>query len=192
MRALVARVPWWAWTLAGVVGGLVLLLVAGGQLADATFGTSLRARGCDSSSVGGLVLLVLAGLALQLGWRSARLRVPGATIVFDPAALAVTVPVPALLLAATLPGVLGCGAATDVARVGIVGDALVGTSGLMLAAAACVLVGAALASCASVVLVDLGLLDDESPGIVELAIAEAEALEEDPGATRFHGVDSGE
>jgi hypothetical protein len=185
--------PWWAWSLGALLAGPIVLLVAGTQLAGADFGTSLRARGCDASPLGGIILLAIGAMLLALGFQLARLRVVGAVLTLDLASLVVSLPIPAALLAATLPGVFGCSSATDIARVGLVGDALVGTSGIAMAACAAALVGVALATVAHVSwLAPLTTVADVTPGIVELAIQEAEALEAEGAAHRFHGVDSGE
>jgi hypothetical protein len=185
--------PWWTWTLVLLAGGVAALLVAGEQLASADLGTSLRARSCDTSAVGGVLFLVLGGVLLGLAFACARLRVPGAVLVWDLGSLVLALPIPAALLAATLPGRLGCHASVTIAKVGLVGDALVGASGLALAGAAAVLCGAALASAAHVTwLAPIGAGVDQPPGIVELAIQEAEALEAEGAAARFHNVDSGQ
>jgi hypothetical protein len=182
--------PWWAWSLVCVASSLALLLVAATRFADATFGTSLRARGCDSDLALALALLGAASLLLALGWKVAALSERSTQLGWSLRPIAWTLPVPALLLALTAPGVLGCAAARDLADLAVVGEALVGAPGLLLCGAATTLVGVALASAARVTspLAAQELLDD-SPGIVELAIAEAEALESDETARRFRGVD---
>jgi hypothetical protein len=184
--------PWWAWTLALLALGAVALLAAGVLLHSADFGTSLRARTCDTSPVGGLLLLAAGGACLMLGMQLARLRWEESFLVWDVGSLVLTLPIPAALLAATLPGVLGCALARDIAQVGGLGDALVGTPGIALAAGASTLLGVAFGGVAHVgwTLLDQGTAP--APGIVELAIAEAEALQRDEAATRFHGVESGE
>jgi hypothetical protein len=185
--------PWWTWTLALLVGGIVALLLAGTQLASADLGTSLRARSCDTSAVGGVLFLVLGGVLLGLAFACARLRVEGAVLAWDLGSLVLAVPLPAALLAATLPGLLGCHSSVSVAKVDLVGDALVGASGLALAGGAAVLLGLALASAAHVTwLAPFGAGAEQPPGIVELAIQEAVAHEAEGAAARFHNVDSGE
>lgn len=184
--------PWWAWTLALLALGAAALLVAGGLLSSADFGTSLRARTCDTSPVAGLLLLAAGGACLMLGMQLARLRWEESFLVWDAGSLVLTLPIPVALLAATLPGVLGCAAGREIARLGVLGDALVGTPGIALAAAASALVGVALGGVAHVGWTLLDHAAAPAPGIVELAIAEAEALQTDQAATRFHGVESGE
>ncbi len=182
--------PWWAWSLVCVAASLALLLVAATRFADATFGTSLRARGCDADLALALALLAAGTLLLALGWKVAALGERSAQLGWSLRPLAFTLPVPALLLALTAPGALGCAAARDLADLALVGGALVGAPGLLLCGASTALVGVALASVARVTS-PLGapeLLDD-SPGIVERAIAEAEALEVDDSVRRFRGVD---
>jgi hypothetical protein len=122
----------------------------------------------------------------------ARLRWEESFLVWDVGSLVLSLPVPVAVLAATLPGVLGCALARDIADIGGLGDALVGTPGIALAAAAATLVGVALGGIAHVgwTLLDQGTAPP--PGIVELAIAEAEALQTDEIASRFHGVESGD
>ena len=183
--------PWWAWTLALLALGAMLILLAGLQLADARFGTQLRSRGCDTSALGGLALLGAGALLTALGCIFTRLRRPVAVIELDAASLLVTLPVPIALLAATLPGLLGCSIRSDIASVGLVGEALVGMSGALLAAVAVTLIASAVAMVVQVVIVagDLGV-SDEAPDLVELAMAEAEALEEAGASEVFRGVDS--
>ena len=62
---------------------------------------------------------------------------------------------------------------------------------IALAGAAAVAFGMALAQAVQVERPSLGAGDDapEEPSIVDLAIEEAEALDEDPSARRFRGVD---
>jgi hypothetical protein len=98
-----------------------------------------------------------------------------------------------VLLAVTLPGLLGCSIGQDIASIGLVGDALVGAPGITLAGAAAALTGAAFGSAAHVTwqASTIGLVE-HAPGIVELAMEEAEALSQDRAAQRLHGVDSGE
>jgi hypothetical protein len=185
--------PWWAWTIALLALGTVALLVAGTLLEAANFGTSLRARTCDASPLAGLGMLACAGMLLAAAMQFARLRWDdGAVVTWDAGSLVLSLPVPALMLALTLPGVLGCSLARDIAQVGGLGDALVGTPGIALAAAGATLLGVALGAVAHV-----GELGGDGgsgppPSIVELAIEEAEALRADEAAARFHGVESGE
>ncbi len=182
--------PWWAWHLALAALGAAALVGGGVALSNAELGTSLRTRGCDASPLGGLVLLLVGAILVTVATQLARLQHPSAVFGWAWRGLAFALPVPALLLAATLPGVLGCGLSQDIAGIGVIGDALVGAPGIVLAGAAAALVGAALGSVAHVTWMSpqIGLVD-ESPGIVELAMQEAEALEADRTAERFHGVD---
>jgi hypothetical protein len=171
--------PWWAWSLVCVAASLALLLVAATRFADATFGTSLRARGCDADLALALALLAAGTLLLALGWKVAALGERSAQLGWSLRPLAFTLPVPALLLALTAPGALGCAAARDLAA-----------PGLLLCGASTALVGVALASVARVTSpIGAPELLDDSPGIVERAIAEAEALEVDDSVRRFRGVD---
>ena len=184
----------WAWAAAALVAGAVLLVAAGAVLAHADFGTTLRARGCDASPLGGLALLAVGSSLVVAGAALARLRVPGAVLVLDWGSLGVSAPVPAGLLALTLPGALGCRLGRDLARLDGIGDAVSGTSGLLLAAGSCALLGSALGA-----VVHVTWLTARTPStgplassdVVELAMAEADALANDPAATRFHGVDDG-
>lgn len=185
--------PWWAWTLALLALGTVALLVAGTLLEAANFGTSLRARTCDASPLAGLGMLAAAGMLLALAMQLARLRWDEAsTISWDAGSLVLSLPVPALLLALTLPGVLGCPLGRDVARLDGIGSALVGTPGIALAAGGAMLLGVALGAVAHVGRAPEDALAAPEPGIVDLAIAEAEALRADEAAARFRGVESGE
>ncbi|MCW2922658.1 MAG: hypothetical protein JWM98_62 [Thermoleophilia bacterium] len=185
--------PWWAWTLAALALGAAALVGGGLQLSGVELGTTLRARACDPSPLPGVALLVLAGLLLALGCSLARLHHDGSRLEWDVAALVVAVPVPATLLALTLPGVLGCDAASDIAAIGLVGDALVGQAGAMACAASAAVLGLALASAAHVTRVEhLAVGAAEPPGLVELAMQEAEAMRAEGFGQRFHGVDSGD
>jgi len=177
---------------AAVVGALVLaaacLLLAADRLAAADFGTALRARTCDVSPLPGLGLLLAAGALLAVtAALQVRLTRPGVHLHFDGGALGWTLPVPALLLAATLPGVLGCRAATRFDDVPLLGDALVGMSGTMVAAAAAVLVGVAIGSAwrGEATVVVGGAHADATTVVIEEAIADAH----DPHTGRFRGVD---
>ena len=185
--------PWWAWTLTLLGVGTALMFAAGAQLSDARFGTQLRARECDTSPLAGLVLLGCASLLLGVAMQLTRLRRSSAVVTWDVLGLLVTLPVPAALLAATLPGMLGCTISSDLAGVGLIGSALVGTSGVMLCASAVTLVGIALAGAVSVMAPIVQILPEpDMPGIVELAMVEAEALQSASAATRFRGVESDE
>lgn len=182
--------PWWAWHLAFVALGAAMLIAGGVALSNAEFGTSLRARGCDASPLGGLTLLAIGALLAAIGMQLARLQHPSAVVGLEWRGAAFALPVPIALLAATLPGLMGCALGQDIAAVGMVGDALVGAPGLTLAGAAAALVGIALGSAVHVTwLAPVVGLVDEPPGIVELAMQEAEALETDAASQRFHGVD---
>lgn len=185
--------PWWAWALSLLTLGAGATLLGGTLLAGAEFGTALRARDCDSSPLAGLGMLAAAGLALGLALQAIRLRWHGAVLVWDAGSLLLSLPIPLALLAATLPAVLGCPAGARIADMALIGSALVGPAGIALAAAASALVGVALAGCAHVGWVSAhGGAGEHQPGIVELAMAEAEALEADSTAGRFHGIDSRE
>lgn len=192
-RSLQPR-PWWAWTLGAMTLGFVALLAAGALLADARLGTALRVRACDTQAVPAVVLLVLGGLLLSLAFTCSRLHHHGAILRWDASTLAVALPAPATLLALTLPGLLGCAAASDVSDLPLVGEALVGQAGSMLAAVSAALVGAALGSGAHVSVASSASASGRvaPPGIVELAMQEAEAVEAAGIASRYRGVDSGE
>ncbi len=182
--------PWWAWHLAFVALGVAVAIGGGIALSNAEFGTSLRARGCDWSPTGGVALLIVGALLLVVGMQLARLQHPSAVVGLEWRGMAFALPVPILLLALTLPGLLGCSLGQDIASWGVVGDALVGAPGLILAGTAAALVGVALGSAVHVTWLApvIGIVDD-TPGIVELAMQEAEALETDAASQRFHGVD---
>ena len=184
--------PWWAWTLALLALGFTGLLVAGALLHAADFGTSLRPRGCDASALPGLALLATGGLCLTLAMQLARLRWDEAFIAWDAGSLVLSLPIPTTMLALTLPGVFGCAVGRDIARLDGIGAGLVGTPGIALAAAAALFVGVALGAVAHVGWVAIDHGAQHVPGIVELAIQEAEALRSDQGASRFRGVDSGD
>lgn len=185
--------PWWAWTVALLVVGAGALIAAGALLAGAEFGTSLRPRDCDPSPLPGLGAIGVGALATGLALQVARLRWADSFIVWDAGALVLSLPIPGALLVGTLPGVLGCPVARDIAAVDGFGAALVGTAGIALASASAALVGVAIAACAHVGWVSpVPMAADAPPGIVELAMQEAEALEQDPSVGRFHGVDSGD
>lgn len=184
--------PWWAWTLGLLGTGAVSLLVAGALLASADFGTSLRPRGCDASPLPGLAMLAVAGLAIGMSMQVARLRWPEAFVVWDAGSLVLSLPIPLAVLAAALPAALGCAAGRTIAQLAVVGDPLVGTSGIALAGASSALVGVGIAGAAHVGWVSPEQGGTPSPGIVELAMQEAEALRADEAAARFHGVESGE
>lgn len=184
---------WWAWSIGALLLGACALLGAGLRFAETSFGTTLRERACDTSPLGGFALVAAGAMLTAFGMQLARLSADGAALVVDANVLALTLPIPTALLAATLPGVLGCSLARDIASLGLIGDALVGTSGLLLAAASSALVGVALASSAHVAwLAPQSAIEGTRPSLVELAMHDAEALQSDPAALRFHGVDSGD
>lgn len=176
-----------------VVVGAVLLaaacLVLGATRLDAaTLGTTLRARQCDASPLMGLGFLLAAGALLVLAASlQVRLTRPALRLHFDGGALAWSLPLPLLLLAGTLPGTLGCRAARHVEDLVLLGDSLVGMSGVMLCASAAALVGAAVGSSVrveSTTWISTGH-DDATTTVIEQAIADAQ----DPHAGRFRGVD---
>ncbi len=182
--------PWWAWHLAFLALGAAALLGGGVALSNAEFGTSLRARACDTSPLPGLALLSAGALLVAIGMQLARLQHPSAVVGLEWRGAAFALPVPLVLLAVTVPSLMGCAVGQDIAAVGLVGAALVGAPGLTLAGAAAALFGIALGSAVHVTwLAPMVGLVDEPPGIVELAMQEAEALESDAAAQRFHGVD---
>jgi hypothetical protein len=181
---------WWAWSGSLALTGLVLIAWAGVELSGSQLGTSLRPRGCDAGVLGAVVLLGVGALALLVAIGLVRLRQPGSVLAWDARSLAWTLPAPVALLAATIPGVAGCTVARDLAGLPVLGDALVGASGIALAGVAVTLVAAAIAATASVVVVvGDGSLEEQQPSIVELAIAAAEALESTRATERFRGVD---
>ena len=182
--------PWWAWHLAAAIGSAAALLGGGAQLASADLGTSLRARGCDPSALPGITLLLLGGVLAMAALQLARLQHPAAMLGWEWRGTWLTLPVPSLVLAAALPGLLGCALGQEIATLAFVGDALVGASGVAVAGAAAALVGGAIAGAMHVTWqASAGGGVEEPPGIVELAMAEAEALETDAASQRFHGVD---
>lgn len=182
--------PWWAWYLSVVALGILVLLGAGVALSNAEFGTSLRARGCDVSPLGGLALLVAGSLITVVGMQLARLQHHSAVVGIEWRGLAFAVPLPLVLLLATLPGVLGCSLGQDLSTIALFGATLVGTPGLMLAATSATLVGVALGSAVHVTwLAPVTGTVDDTPSMVELAMQEAEALQTDAASQRFHGVD---
>jgi len=184
--------PWWAWTLAALGLGTIALVAAGVVLADEQFGTSLRSRACDAALLPGFGLLALGALLVATGCTLSRMHVPGSVLEIDGVTLPIVLPAPVALLALTLPGVLGCAAASDISALALVGEGLVGQSGIVLAAASAVLVGVALAACLQVSRPahDHAHPDGESD-LVELAMEEADALRAHVASGRFRGVDSG-
>lgn len=182
--------PWWAWCGSLLVSGLAVLAWAGARLSASELGTSLRARSCDGGVIGALVLLGVGALLVLLGMSLARLHHPGALLAWDLSTLTWTLPLPVLLLGATAPGVAGCRVAADIADLALLGDALVGASGIVLAGVAVTLVAAALAGTASVSwLAPQQALLEEPASIVERAIHDSEAFQSEGAAERFHGVD---
>ena len=175
--------------IASLVVAVVALLAAAAQLSAADLGTTLRARHCDTSPLLGLALLTLGAAALAItpalhalsSHRVTRLR-------FRPTSLGLAVPVPLLLLALTLPGTLGCRSARSFGDAVLLGDALIGTSGVMLAAGAAVLLGAMIASAWQGVPVGGGLPGPDD-GLAGSLIEQAIAAAHDPEARRFRGVD---
>ena len=182
---------WWVWTLLSAAGCGVALLTAGVLLSGADLGTELRARACDTSPLPALACFLVAGALGVATPLFGRLRALGCVVVWEWSSLVLTVPVPAAVLLATLPGVLGCPLAGDIAEIGLIGEALTGISAVAVSAAAATAMGAAIAAAAHVTwAAPFTAMVEAPPSIVELAIAEAEALEADPAVTRFHGVDS--
>ncbi|MCB0879166.1 MAG: hypothetical protein KDC46_09330 [Thermoleophilia bacterium] len=182
--------PWWAWTAALLVAGVILLAWAGMQLSSGTLGTSLRARSCDGGVLAAVGLLALGAACVLAGMLFARLRHPGALLAWDASTLPWTLPVPVLLLAFTLPGVAGCRLARSLDDLPLVGDAFVGASGIVLCGSAAALLAAALVGTAGVSwLAPNGIGADEPPGIVEQAMLDADAFQAERAGERFHGVD---
>lgn len=182
--------PWWAWHLAFLAIGTAALVGGGVALSNAEFGTSLRARACDASPLPGLALLATGALLAAVGMQLARLQHPSAVVGLEWRGAAFAMPVPLVLMAVTMPGLMGCALGQDIAALGLVGGALVGAPGLTLAGAAAALVGISLGSAVHVTWIApvVGIVD-EAPGIVELAMQEADALQTDTASQRFHGVD---
>ncbi len=180
--------PWWAYA-----GGLTLLAIvllgwSARLLDDATLGNSLRSRACDGGALAALASLVVASLAVSLALVATRLRHDGALLGWDWTLPLAAAPVPLVTLLFAAPGAAGCRAARSLDELPLLGDALVGDSGLVIAGAAAALLGAAVASIATVSwLAPAGLGDDDSPGIVEQRMLDAEAFEAE--RERFHGVD---
>jgi hypothetical protein len=189
------RLQRWGAVLALACGvlGIVLLLAGSASLAGADLGTSVRARTCSASPLLGLGLLLLAGVALAAAPTLGRLRHPGAVATWDVWAVLAAAPVPAALALLSIPGVLGCRVAADLADWPLLGDALTGIGGLVVAPVALVLLGA---SCTLALHVSWALLPladlAATPSVVERAIQDAEDLAVEQQATRFHGVDSPE
>jgi hypothetical protein len=175
-------------SISAVLLAVVALVIGATRLASADFGTALRARHCDASPLGGLSLLLVGGTLIAVAAvLQVRIARPSLRMHFDLAALAWALPVPLLLLAGTLPGVLGCRAAQHFQDVVVLGDSLIGMSGAMLAASAATLVGVAfgVAWRTETVLVHGGHHEDLTTSVIEQAIADAH----DPHAGRFRGVD---
>lgn len=169
----------------------VSLLAAASLLANADLGTSLRARGCDLSPLPALLLFVLAGALLVLALRLVALRRVTTALDLDIAAMLGGAAVPVIVLAASLPGTLGCGVARDIARWQLLGDSLTGIGGVAVCAAAALAVGVALAHVVTVHVYGVpNALEDAQPSLVELAMEEADELERDAQLRRFRGVDS--
>ena len=182
--------PWWAWASGLSVLGIVALGWSAVLLSQATLGTSLRSRSCDGEVLVAFVALVLAALALALAMVAVRLHHDGALLGFELTAPLLAAPIPLLALLVTLPGVAGCRAARSLDDLPLLGDALVGSSGIAVAGAAAALLGAALATVATVSwLAPTGPFDDSPPSIVEQRMLEADAFQAERAAERFHGVD---
>lgn len=183
--------PWWAWSGGLLAAGLVLVLLAAARLSDGSLGTSLRPRGCDGDVAGALVLLAVGAVLAALGMSLARLHHPASILSWDLRSLPLTVPVPLFLVLGAAPGVLGCRSARDVAALPLAGEALVGAPGILTLGLGIALLAAALGAAANVAWIapEPGRAE-EQPGIVELAIEEAEAFRADGAGERFRGVDS--
>ncbi|MBC7460360.1 MAG: hypothetical protein H7287_03260 [Thermoleophilia bacterium] len=175
-------------TVGAVVLAAVCLVLGAIRLDSAAFGTALRARHCAASPLAGLLLLAAAGALLALAAAlQVRLTRPTLRMYFDAGALAWALPLPLLLLAVTLPGALGCRAARHFEDLALLGSSLVGMSGVMLAASAAALVGAAVGSAVRpepTTWMTAGR-DDATTTVIEQAIADAH----DPHSGRFRGVD---
>ncbi|MCW2949240.1 MAG: hypothetical protein JWN41_253 [Thermoleophilia bacterium] len=171
-----------------LVAAAVALLAGASRLASASLGTTLRARTCDSSPLLGLALFAVGGGLLVFSvtshLRSTAHQMP---LRFERRSVAWAAPLPVILLALTLPGTLGCRAAQHFEHLPLVGDALIGFSGAMLAASAATLVGVALGGAWSAPTSVVAGRDHEDPTttIIEQAIADAH----DPHSGRFRGVD---
>lgn len=171
------------------VAGLAAAVAAGLALDEARLGTALRARACDTSPLTGLVLLLVAGACLGLATTQVRCRNAVGQWRIDLATPAWLLPAPLVLLAATLPSVLGCASGVRIARWQLVGSGLVGTSGLALSAAAAFAAGAAVSCALAAPSGPRRVTREEEPSFVDLAMADAEEFEADDVASRFHGVD---
>lgn len=182
---------WWVWTLLAGLATVACLLGAGLQLARANLGLELRARACSASPLAAVALVFAAGVGSALTGTFARCRSVAARLTWDPGTLPYTTLVPTLAMLASLPGVLGCRSASSIARIDIVGDALVGVSGLALCAASTLALGAVVGRCCCADIGGTHAADvNEVPSIVELAIADAEAFRAQGSGSRFHGVNS--
>lgn len=136
------------WQLLAIAAGaasLLLLLAAGVTLSANELGRSAVNPGCDASLLMGLLLLAAAGSLLGGARLLADLRFVH-ELWWDPIRLAVTVPAPAFALLLAGPNFLGCKAAIGFERWAAIGDALLGTPGLVLAGAAAFGLGIALTS----------------------------------------------
>lgn len=182
--------PWWLWSGTLLAAGLAVVLWAGARLASGSLGTSLRTRACDGEVGGAIILMSVGTVLVAFGMSLARLHHPASVLSWDLRSLPWTVPVPLFLVLGAAPGVLGCGAARDVAELPLAGGALVGASGIIVLGVGIALLAAALAAAANVTwLAPEAAHGDEAPGIVDLAIAEAEAFRAERGGERFRGVD---
>lgn len=182
--------PWWLWSGALLVAGFVGVLRAGTLVASGSLGTSLRPRACDGDVGGALILMAVGAVLMAFGMSLARLHHPASVLSWDLRSLPWTVPIPLFLVLGAAPGVLGCRAARDVAELPLAGGALVGSSGILVLGVGIALLAAALAAAANVTwLAPDPAHPEEAPGIVDLAIAEAEAFRADGAAERFRGVD---
>ena len=86
--------PWWAWHVALVTLGTASLLGGGVALSNAQFGTSLRARACDTSPLAGIALLAVGALLVAIGMQLARLQHPSAVVGLEWRGMAFALPVP--------------------------------------------------------------------------------------------------
>lgn len=182
--------PWWLWSGSLLLGGLALVIWAGARLSTGSLGTALRPRGCDADVAGALALLVAGAMLLALGMSLARLHHSASLLSWDLRSLPWTVPIPLFLVLGAAPGVLGCRSARDVSTLPLAGDALVGTSGILMLGVGIALLAAAIAAAANVTwLAPEPARAEDAPGIVELAIQESEAFRAEGAGRRFRGVD---
>jgi hypothetical protein len=145
---LLARRQRWS-SVAWIFGGLALvsLIGAGIVLSRSGLGTAVVLRGCSWGFGAGLALILSAGGLLGLSHLALRMRRADRWTLSLNDALAYG-GVPLVVALICVPAFIGCGFASRLSRLGLLGDAVVGAPGMAIAGASCFGVGyAMLAAC---------------------------------------------